>query len=146
MAVEQSTTINAPAEKVFAYVADITKHPEWTTPGHKVEIKKTSEGPVAVGSTFESTGQQFGANHDTLTVTELAENQRIVYEADGNAGLIGHTFELSPADGGTQLTKRFDIMKPKFPLNVLSPILQAFVLPGGLKGDLERIKAKLEAS
>jgi uncharacterized protein YndB with AHSA1/START domain len=146
MMAEKSITINAPAEQVFAYVADITKHPEWAQPGHKLEIEKTSEGPVGQGSTFRSVGHQFGRNEDTVTITEYAPNQRVVYEASGNAGLLRHTFELAPADGGSQLTKRFEAVQAKFPFSIFLPIVSAFVLPGALSGDLRRIKEKLEAS
>lgn len=142
--VEQQIAINAPAEKVFSYLADISRHSEWTRPEHKVEIEKTSEGPVGRGATFQSVGHQFGRNQDVLTITEYVPNQRLVYEANGNAGLIRHSFEVKPADGGVQVTKVFDIVQPKFPLNVLQPILRAFVLPGALSGDLQRIKEKME--
>jgi uncharacterized protein YndB with AHSA1/START domain len=144
--VEKQVTVNVPVEKAFAYVSDMSRHSEWGKAAHKLEIKKTSDGPIGQGSTFASVGHQFGENHDALTITEYVPNQRLVFEADGNAGLIRHSFVFSPADGGTQLSKSFDIVKPKFPLNVLSPILKAFVLPGNLEGDLQRIKANLEGA
>jgi uncharacterized protein YndB with AHSA1/START domain len=146
MAATQQIVINAPADLVFAYVSDITKHPEWTNPGHKVEIKKTSEGPVAQGSTFEHTGQQFGEQHDIVTIKEFVPPQRLVYEADGSAGLIRHIVTLAPAEGGTQVTKTFEIVKPKFPLNILAPLVNAFLQPAAIRKDLGRMKAKLEGS
>jgi uncharacterized protein YndB with AHSA1/START domain len=144
--VEQSIAVNAPAEKVFSYLADVTRHSEWTREAHKVKIEKTSDGPVGQGATFQSVGHQFGENHDKLTITEYSPNTRLVIEADGNAGLIRHAFDLTPADAGVQLNKTFDIVQPKFPLSVLQPVLRAFVLPGALSGDLQRIKERMEAS
>ena len=144
--VEQQITINAPAEKVFSYLADISRHSEWTRPAHKVEIQKTSDGPVGKGATFKSVGHQFGKNEDVLTITEYTPNTRLVVEANGNAGLIRHSFDLTPSDGGVQVTKGFDIVQPKFPLSVLQPVLRAFVLPGALSGDLQRIKEHVEQS
>lgn len=146
MAVQQSMTINASPETVFGYVADITKHPEWAQAGHKLQIEKTSEGPAAKGATFASVGHQFGENHDTVTITEYEPGKRVVYEADGNAGTLRHWFEVSPADGGTQLTKGLDVVKAKFPFALFVPIVTTFIAPGGLRGDLSRIKAKLEGS
>jgi len=143
---EQSITINAPAEKVFNYVADISKHSEWGNPGQKLSVEKTSDGPIGMGSTFKSTGQQFGTQNDTVKITEYVPNQKLAYEADGNAGLIRHTFEIAPSGEGVQVTKTFEALKPKFPLNVLKPVVYGFIQPGALKSDLARIKAKLETS
>lgn len=142
--VEQQITINAPAEKVFSYLADIQRHSEWTREQHKVEIQKTSDGPVGQGATFKSVGHQFGKNEDVLTITEYTPNTRLVVEANGNAGLIRHSFDLMPSDSGVQVTKGCDIVQPKFPLSVLQPVLRAFVLPGALSGDLRRIKERVE--
>jgi uncharacterized protein YndB with AHSA1/START domain len=142
----QQITINAPAEKVFAYVADVSKHGEWGNPGQKLQVEKTSEGPIGQGSTFKSTGQQFGTQHDTVTITEYVPNERVVYESEGKAGLVRHSFVIAPGDGGVQLTKTFDAVKPKFPLNVLAPIVNGFIQPGALKSDLARIKQRVEQS
>jgi len=146
MPVEKQITINAPAEKVFSYLADLTRHSEWAQPGHRLEIEKTSDGPVGQGTVFRSVGHQFGRNEDTVTITEYVPNQRIVYESAGNAGLMRHTFELAPAEGGVQVTKGFEAVQAKFPFSLFLPIVSAFVLPGALNGDLQRIKAKLEES
>lgn len=144
MAIERSVTINASPEEVFAYVADITKHPEWAQPAHRLEIQKMSEGPIGQGSTFKSVGHQFGRNEDTVTITEYVPNQRVVYEASGNAGLLRHSFEVAPADGGVRLTKSVDIVQAKFPLTLLAPLVKMFIIPGSLDGDLQRIKQRIE--
>lgn len=142
----QTITINASAEKVFNYVADISKHGEWGNPGQKLKVEKTSDGPIGMGSTFKSTGQQFGTQNDTVKITEYVPNERLAYQAEGNAGLIEHTFEIAPASGGVQVTKTFEALKPKFPLNIMKPIVYGFIQPGALKSDLGRIKANVEAS
>jgi uncharacterized protein YndB with AHSA1/START domain len=144
--IEKQITVNAPAEKVFNYVADISKHGEWGNPGQKLQVEKTSSGPIGQGSTFKSVGQQFGRQEDTVTITEYVPNQRVVYESQGKAGLFRHAFEITPAGSGVQLTKSADVLKAGFPFVIFQPIVQMFVMPGALKSDLERIKAKLEAA
>ncbi len=146
MAVEKQMVINAPVEQVFPYLADITRHAEWGQAGHKLEIEKTSEGPVGQGSTFRSIGHQFGRNEDTVTITEYVPDQRIVYESEGSAGTIRHSFDLAPADGGVQVTKGFDVVQAKFPFSIFAPIVTAFLTPGNLQGDLQRIKEKIEGA
>jgi uncharacterized protein YndB with AHSA1/START domain len=142
----QEIVINAPVEKVFSYVADISRHGEWGNPGQKLQVKKTSEGPIGQGSTFESTGQQFGTQNDKVTITDYIPNQKVVYESQGKAGHIRHSFDVSPADSGTRLTKTFDVVKAGFPFVLFLPMVQAFILPGAMKSDLQRIKEKVEAS
>ena len=142
----QQVTINAPAEKVFNYVADVSKHGEWGNPGQKLQVEKTSAGPVGQGSTFKSTGQQFGTQNDAVTITEYKPNERVVYESQGKAGLLRHSFDVTPAGSGVQLTKGTEVVKPGFPFVIFAPIVKAFVMPGAIKSDLERIKAKLEGS
>ena len=144
--VEQSITINASPEAAFNYVADIDKHVEWAQPGHKLSIEKTSEGAVGQGSTFASVGHQFGENNDTVTITEFVPNERVVYESEGNAGVIRHSFELSASEEGVELTKTFDPVSTKMPFTILAPIAKLLSVPGTLRGDLGRIKEKLEAS
>jgi len=146
MAVQKEITINAPAEQVFNYLADISRHSEWSRPGHRLEIEKTSEGAIGPGTSFRSVGHQFGRNEDTVTITEYVPSQRLVYQAEGSAGLIRHSFELAPADGGVRVTKGFEALKPKFPFSLFLPIVSAFVLPGAIEGDLRRIKEKLESA
>ena len=144
--VEQQITINAPAEKVFNYLADITKHGEWGNPGQKLQVEKTSAGPIGQGSTFKSVGQQFGTQNDTVTIREYVPNQKVVYESQGKAGILRHAFEITPSGNGVQVMKSADVVKAGFPFVLFQPIVQTFVLPGALKSDLERIKAKVEGS
>ena len=144
--VEKQITINAPADNVFNYLADITKHGEWGNPGQHLQVEKTSDGPIGQGSTFRSVGKQFGTQNDTVAITEYVPNQRVVYESEGKAGLIRHSFDIKPADGGVQVTKGFDVVKAGFPFALFLPMARMFILPGALSGDLQRIKAKLEAS
>ncbi len=142
----QKITINAPQEKVFNYVADISKHGEWGAPSQKLQVEKTSAGPIGQGSTFKSVGQQFGRQDDAVTITEYVPNRRVVYESQGKAGQLRHWIEISPSGSGVEVEKGFDVVKAGFPFVIFAPIVKAFVAPGALKGDLERIKAKVEAS
>ena len=143
---QQQITINAPQEKVFNYLADISKHGEWGNPSQKLQVEKTSEGPIGQGSTFRSTGQQFGRQEDTVTITEYVPNQRIVFESQGKAGVLRHTIEIAPSGDGVAVTKGYEIVKAAFPFMLFVPIVTTFVAPGAIKSDLERIKAKMEGS
>src|SRR5438309_6624237 len=101
----QKIQINAPQAEVFTYLADISKHGEWGNPSQKLHVEKTSAGPIEQGSTFRSTGEQFGTQEDTVTITEYAAGRRVAYELQGKAGSVRHSFEITPAGSGGDLAK-----------------------------------------
>ncbi len=142
--IERQLTIDVLAEKVFSYLADLTRHGEWAA--HPLRIQQTFEGPVGAGTTFTSVGHQFGRdNEDELTVTEFIPNEKIVFESEGGAGRFRHYFLLQEEDGGIRLTKGVELVKSSLLLRLLLPVAAAFrVTARGFDGDLQRIKAKLE--
>ena len=81
---QQSTTFNAAPSTVYGYLTDITKHAEWSS--HGLTVEKASEGPVAVGSTFNTVGKLMGTHHAVVTVTALVPNERIGFESDDVSG------------------------------------------------------------
>jgi uncharacterized protein YndB with AHSA1/START domain len=144
MRVSKETVVNAPPEKVFEYLSDLTKHAEWATPGHGLKVERVSDGATAVGSQFKSEAHQFGAQHDTITVTEMQPNQRLVYEVvtkDNEKFRWG--FQLSPTGGGTNVTRTMETVKTGLMTKMMTPML-AVMAPRLLAGDLERIKARLQ--
>jgi hypothetical protein len=135
------TQIQAAASEVFAYIADLTKHPEWAQ--HGLQVKQTSGGGPGTGATYESTAKQFGTQRETQTVTEYSSPIRFVFEAKGKLGLARHTFDLSPSGGGTRVTKTMEITQPSLMAKITAPMI-ASQTKKGLRVDLERIKARLE--
>lgn len=143
--IERQITINAPPERVFAYLSDISRHAEWA--GHSLKVEKTSEGPVAVGSTFSTVGHQLGRDFEAeVRITELVSNEKLAFEAEGKDFHFSHHFLLRSENGGTRLTKGGEAKRLGFPFGLLLPLLSALgVVARGLDGDLQRIKARLEA-
>lgn len=143
-AFERQITINAPADKVFSYLADFTRHPEWAA--HHLRIEQTSQGPVSVGSTFASVGHEMGQHKAKVTISEFVPNSKIVYEADDDTGLFRHHCLFQEEDGQTRLTKGVEALQLRsFLLRLLTPFIP-LMIPRALDGDLQRIKAKLEAT
>ncbi len=52
---EHSVVINRPIEQVFEYVTNIENAPKWKS--RLLEVTRTSEGPVGVGTTTTHVGQ-----------------------------------------------------------------------------------------
>ena len=66
---EASLVINCPADRVFAYLADILKGPEWQS--ELLDVQQTSSGPVGVGTTIKEIRRLLGRNLETaFTITD----------------------------------------------------------------------------
>ena len=57
-----------------------------------------------------------------------------------------HSFDIATSGAGVEVTKTFEVLKAGFPFVIFRPVVLAFVAPGALKSDLERIKAKVGGS
>ena len=142
---EFQTQISAPPENVFEYLSDLEKHTEWS---HCNEIKKTSEGPVAVGTTYESHGKgPMGmTTNDKVEVTEYQPNERFAWRTDGAMGMqFAWSFRLQPQDGGTLLIERLDPpggLLPTIIGKLFAERETRKVVPQGLA----KIKERLESS
>ena len=102
---EKEIVVNAPPDKVFSYLADFTRHHEWTA--QPVRIEQTSQGPVGRDTTFSSRNRFMGRDlEDKLIVTEFVPNQRLVYDGDGDTGGFRHVLQVQPANGGTRIYER----------------------------------------
>ncbi len=139
---ESEVQISAPPEEVFAYLSDLEKHPEWS---HSMEIKRTSEGPIGVGSTYASKGKNFGITaNDTVEVTEHQPNERFAWRTAGAMGMkFGWSFEMRPQGAGTLVIERFE---PPGGLvaGIIGKLAEAPTRKAMQEG-LGRIKERLEA-
>ena len=138
-------TIDRPPDAVFEYIADVSKHGEWSPKPYRVE---GSTGAVSQGDTFTSIGWLPGdKNHrNDVTVTECSPPNRLVLDSIEKGEHFINTFELQPEGSGTRLTRTFDAPPPSFPLSIVFPlIMKAFIRPDVQKG-LRLLKANLERS
>lgn len=140
----KALVINCTPQQAFGYLSDIAKHPEWAS--NPLEIEKTSEGPIGVGATFSSTGKLLGTHRGEVKIVELVPNEKIVYEADDDTGLVRHTILLAPTDGGTMVTKSSNILEKRaLSFKLASPLL-GLIVPRALEQDLQKIRGRLEAA
>ena len=141
--VEERTVIEAPAERIYGYVSDFSRHGEWS--GHGLQVTKDRDGPVEVGTTFSTVARQFGTQREHSTITEMTPGKRFAWESKGSLGLARHWFELTPsADGAsTTVVKGMEFAQPSFLAKLTSRRL-AKDEPKSLRSDLEKIKAAME--
>lgn len=140
-----SVHVHTTPEAAYDYVADISRHPEWSYGPDQMKIEGEA-GPAKVGSVYRASGKLVGRdNPSTVTVTEVDPPRRIEFEAEDASGPIsGHVFTFERDGDGTLITRRmYGVKQPWF-----GPIL--FMLAKGAinkdyNGALANLKAKLES-
>jgi uncharacterized protein YndB with AHSA1/START domain len=110
---EREIVVDAPPEAVFAFLAQPERLPEWT-PG-VVAVRRTSPGPVGVGTTTETMVEVFGVRQTLLGhCTAFDPPRRLVVHNETASGIkvgsvsVGKvqstsTSELVPEGSGTRL-------------------------------------------
>jgi len=140
---EDRISVQAPADRVFDYVSDFTRHGEWS--GNGLEVTKDSDGPTTVGSTYSTTAKQFGTQREHSTVTEFTPGRTFAWDSRGALGRVHHWFAMSEDGGATSLAKGAEIVEPTF-LAKITSWKTSKDIPSGIHRDLENIKAKVEGS
>jgi len=101
--IEINLVINRPIEEVFAFVSNSENLPRWRSTS--LEVKKTSEGPLNVGSTFKGRFTFLGRQFDGNVVVTAHEPNRVFVSkmAEGPFPLeTGYTLES--VENGTHIT------------------------------------------
>ncbi len=140
---EDRISIDRPPDRVYDYVADFTRHGEWA--GHGLEVTTSTDGPVAVGTTFSTTAKQFGTQHEQSVITDLVPGKMFAWDSTGALGRVHHWFSLSADGGSTTLSKGAEMVDPTFLAKLTSWKLSRDI-PNGIHSDLAKIKARLEGS
>jgi hypothetical protein len=155
--VSRNIQINAPADKVFTYLADIERHVEWSgeLSFGLEKIQKVTPGPLTIGTVFKSLGQlsSRAGVEDTSTVTEFKQDSHLAWETvsdgAGQQNIYRWAYKLEPRGDGTKLT--YSLMERHFspkPLPLWFPpllwLVDRKVFAREMNGGLKRIKEALE--
>jgi uncharacterized protein YndB with AHSA1/START domain len=133
-------TSRAPAEAVYAVLADLRTHLEWggERQGKKTRLLTTdaSVGPVAVGTEFHTTGADpMGTFADRSVVTEAVPGRALEFVTEARLttkkGRVVdwtnvHRYELEPDDVGTRIGYTIRVTR----ISELVGMLAAFNVPG----------------
>jgi uncharacterized protein YndB with AHSA1/START domain len=97
--------IAAPPERLWTIVSDPTRHPELAGSGEPQETKLLTEGPLRVGSQFESRQKAMGMTYTSKSEVTACEAPRLLrWSLKNNADW---EFRFEPAEGGTQVTHAY---------------------------------------
>jgi uncharacterized protein YndB with AHSA1/START domain len=137
--------VNAPLQKVFDYVSDLRRHPEWS--GGELKIEAAAPGPIAVGKEYRSRGevsvQKDRPNTVRISVYEPLHAFGFVAN-DPNFGDVSHVFTFAE-QGGEILIKRIMTLS----LNPIVALLFRFLIypligSPSMEKSLALLKTKLE--
>jgi uncharacterized protein YndB with AHSA1/START domain len=142
-----TTTIRAPLEAVWPWVADITRHAEWSPKPYRVDL--VSGDLNAVGSRYRSVGwvPPNESNHaNDVEITEVVPMSRFALRATDESGTFASTFDFLPVDGGTQVTFHIEFPAMKGLNAVMVPLLFPIVAKPDFRKRLGLLKRKVETA
>jgi uncharacterized protein YndB with AHSA1/START domain len=128
-----SIHVNAPPSRVFDIVSDLARSPEWAGSGAIRSIRKTTEGPVGVGTKYESSEKITMPYHAETEIATFEPEELIVWgskpvgervprhrwsfklAADGEGTILEHQVRVARARGfmGWIQSVGFLFTKPK---------------------------------
>jgi carbon monoxide dehydrogenase subunit G len=99
---EITTLIDRPVDEVFAALLDFAATPDWM-PG-LIEVRQTSPGPFAAGSTLVYAGAFLGRRYESAAVcTKLVSNQCLASTTVSGPFVLEIASTLKPVGRGTRL-------------------------------------------
>ncbi len=139
--IESSIVINRPVDEVFAVLSNIENNPKWSS--GFLEAKKTSQGPIGVGTTWRAVQKALGQRIETeAEVTEYEPNRKCTQRGKSPFPVkVQMTFES--VEGGTRVNLRLEGEPGGF-FKLAQPLV-ANMAKRNIEGDLANLKDLMEA-
>ncbi|MGQ0467755.1 MAG: SRPBCC family protein [Sporichthyaceae bacterium] len=144
-----TVTVNAPAERVWALITDVTRIGEFSPETLEGRWIGGATGP-AVGAKFQGHVKRNGRGPmywTTCRVVACEPNREFVFAVEaGGKAVNTWGYRLEPTEGGTAVTE-FYRLTPALPLRIYWTLfgkLRAKTNSEGMRATLERIKAVAE--
>ena len=135
-----SIHIQAPTDRVFGAMSDLTRHARWAA--HDLEIKALGEGPAQVGSQYSCTHK--GKPADQVTITDISPNERFGFHVTmPNKWELQWNMTATSQGEGTLVTRDGKITKMPLLMTPMK-LLVALIGSGYEKKLLNNMKADLE--
>lgn len=140
--IEVDTTIDRPAEEVFAYASDIARQPEWVST--LTDSQKTASGPTEVGTTYRQTVKFLGRRMDMdCEIIGYQPPSLYAFRAKNGPMTMEMQFTLTPeGPNATRVTQVAEGESGGF-FKLADPIL-ARSMKKQFIADLETLKTMLE--
>jgi len=140
---EVSTTINRPIEEVFAVLSDLSNNPKWAS-GSVETPKKTSDGPIGVGTTWHTVDKFLGRRIESdAEYTEFEANRKIAATSKSGPFPVEFAMTLEPVPGGTRVSQVIEAEPGGF-FKLAEPLLVT-IAKRQFQNDLDNLKDLMEA-
>ena len=137
--------VHAPLQKAFDYVADLSRHPEWSS--GELKIEAITPGPIAVDKEYQSHGEVAGQKNrpNTVQVTEYESPHKFSFAAkDPDFGKVTHEFTFTERSGGVLITRTMTVNLNPFVAFAFRFFIYPFVGRPSMNRAMAGLKAKLE--
>jgi Polyketide cyclase / dehydrase and lipid transport len=150
---EVSLLIQAPAEQVYALVADVTRTPEFSPAVVRCTWLDGATGPV-VGARFEAVNTTEGGKtwKNRPVVTAAVPGREFAFSrTEPFAGTLVWRYRFVPEDGGTRVTESYEVTRTITRLGwfIIERIFRAGDVRAGLRAGmrttLERLRETAES-
>ena len=116
---ENTVTIRRSPKDVFAFLANFENIPTWNYAIS--ETKKTSPGPVGVGTTYRQLRSIPSRSEEGFQVTVFEPTSRLEIHGDIGPFTATISYLLAPTNDGTRLTNAVDLELSSGPLRLAAP-------------------------
>jgi len=140
-----SVSIKAPREKVFTYVSDLMRHPEWS--GGLLRVEARSAAPAGVGSQYVSHGELLNEKErkNELQVTQFQPPNVFAFTAkDPGVGEVQHIFTFKSEGGETRVERKVMTSLPAMKAFLFRLMIDPLVGNPMMRKSMARLKERLE--
>jgi uncharacterized protein YndB with AHSA1/START domain len=138
---KNTVTIRRPVQDVFAFLADFQNIPTWNYA--IMQTRKTSPGPVGVGTTYRQIRSIPRRSEEGFEVTAFEPTSRLEIHGDIGPFTATSSYLLTPIGDGTRLTNAVDLQPASGALRLLAP-LAASRVKTAVAANLDTLKQILE--
>ena len=139
---ETSTVINRPLEEVFALLSNAENDPKWQSV--TIEAKKTSDGPIGVGTTWRTVSRFLGRRIESESeITEYELNRKFAFKTKSGPIPFEGRMTFERVEGGTRIN-----LKGEAEIGGFFKLAEPLVVSIGkrqLEADLANLKDLMEA-
>jgi uncharacterized membrane protein len=137
-----SIVINRPVEQVFAFMSNFENNLKWQST--LVEVNKTSEGSMGVGTTYQAVTTILGRRINTeQEITEYEPNKRIARKTKSGPFPFEVIVEFERTEGGTRVNAAMD-GEPRGFFKLADSLLER-AIKRQFDSDLANLKDMMEA-
>jgi len=145
--VTSSVQVARPPAEVFSYLADVSRHAEWSPKAYRVEGMSPGD-QVVQGSRFVSYGwlPNDKDHRNEVEATVVDEPSRLVLTSSEGDERFVSTFTVTPSGDGCTVERAMDMPRPGGALGAVFPVILATLVRPNVNKGMANLKKSLETT